>query len=191
MVGAVSPGTLWVRPAPKYIHLPTIYAQSIQAASSFRRNPSLPTPPYQQSMPNPVRWSRHSAPWGSRSPLCRRSATETSARQQNRNPALMTHIIQTLAQLRADLPITRTYTYFQTGTYAPVPLSTQHMMAELLRQENESFVALGGTGGAALFYQQAEAARRRLADLLSVSIQEVAWSYNTTTATRLAVQSIR
>src|SRR4051794_31492146 len=99
-------------------------------------------------------------------------------------------MIQTLAQLRADLPITRSYAYFQTGTYAPIPLSTQQMMADLLREENETLIALGGTGAAALFFQEAEAARQRLADLLRVSPQEVAWSYNTTTATRLAIQSI-
>lgn len=105
----------------------------------------------------------------------------------------MTQVAQamhTLAQLRADLPITRDYVYFQTGSYAPVPHSTQTMMAELLRAENESFLALGGKGGASLFYQKAEEARQTVADLLGVSAAEVAWSYNTTTATRLAVQSI-
>ncbi len=102
----------------------------------------------------------------------------------------MNSTIQTLEQLRADLPITRTYAYFQTGTYAPVPLSTQQMMGEMLQMENESLIALGGTGAASSFYQQAEAARQTVADLLGVSTQEVAWSYNTTTATRLAVQSL-
>jgi L-cysteine/cystine lyase len=102
----------------------------------------------------------------------------------------MTTTIHTLEELRADLPITRAYAYFQTGSYAPVPLSTQQVIAELLRVENESFIALGGKGAASSFHQQAEAARQSVADLLGVSAAEVAWSYNTTTATRLAVQSI-
>ena len=98
--------------------------------------------------------------------------------------------IRTLDQLRADLPITQKYAYFQTGSYAPVSLSTQAMMGELLRAENESFLAQGGKGGASLFYRQAEEARQTVANLLGVSLEEVAWNYNTTTATRLAVQSI-
>jgi L-cysteine/cystine lyase len=64
------------------------------------------------------------------------------------------------------------------------------MMAQLLHDENERFIALGGKGAASGFYQQAEAARQSLANLLGVTAGEVAWSYNTTTATRLAVQSI-
>jgi selenocysteine lyase/cysteine desulfurase len=103
----------------------------------------------------------------------------------------MKRAIQTLEQLRADLPVTRSCAYFQTGSYAPVPLSTQQIMGELLRAENESFIALGGKGAASSFYQQAEAARQTVANLLQVQADEVAWSYNTTTATRLAVQSIR
>src|SRR5688572_17067444 len=88
----------------------------------------------------------------------------------------MKSAIQTLEQLRADLPITRSMAYFQTGTYAPVPLSTQQAMAEWLQVENESLIGLGGTGAAADFNRQVEAARQDLAGLLNVNSNEVAWS---------------
>jgi selenocysteine lyase/cysteine desulfurase len=97
--------------------------------------------------------------------------------------------IHTLEQLRADLPITRSFAYLQSGSYAPVPLSTQQFMADMTRTENELFIGLGGKGASSTFYQQAEEARQTLANLLKVSATEVAWSYNTTTATRLAVRS--
>ena len=97
--------------------------------------------------------------------------------------------IHTLEQLRADLPITRSFAYLQSGSYAPVPLSTQQFMADMTRVENELFIGLGGKGASSSFYQQAEEARQTLANLLMVSATEVAWSYNTTTATRLAVRS--
>lgn len=97
--------------------------------------------------------------------------------------------IHTLTQLRADLPITRTFAYLQSGSYAPVPLSTQQFMADMLRAENDLFIGLGGKGASSTFYQQAEGARQIVANLLGVSTNEVAWSYNTTTATRLGVRS--
>jgi hypothetical protein len=67
-------------------------------------------------------------------------------RQENKNMPGTREAIHTLEQLRADFPITRSFAYFQTGSYAPVPLSTQRIMGELLRAENESFIALGGKG---------------------------------------------
>lgn len=97
---------------------------------------------------------------------------------------------QTLAELRADLPITRNFVYLQTGSYAPVPVSTQEYMASLQREESEHVLAAGGKGSTSDFHHQAERARQTLAALLGVTPAEFAWTYNTTTATRLAIRSI-
>ncbi|MCB0182639.1 MAG: aminotransferase class V-fold PLP-dependent enzyme [Caldilineaceae bacterium] len=97
--------------------------------------------------------------------------------------------IRTIAQLRADLPLTKTYAYFQTGTFAPVPESTQRMMAAALQEENAQIIAIRGKEAGLAFYQRAEAARQTLADLLGVAAADVAWAYNTTAATRMAVSS--
>lgn len=97
--------------------------------------------------------------------------------------------IRTMAQLRADLPLTQTYAYFQTGTFAPVPESTQRVMAEALRKENALIIAIRAKEPGLAFYQRAEAARQRLADLLGAAAEDVAWAYNTTAATRMAVSS--
>ncbi len=97
--------------------------------------------------------------------------------------------IQTLEQLRADLPITQRCAYFQTGSYAPLPTSTQRYMAEARAEENEVSLATGSKAGHSDFYQRVEAARQTLADLLGVTANEVAYSTNTTTGTRLAVRS--
>jgi len=98
--------------------------------------------------------------------------------------------IHTLAQLRADLPLTREVIYLQSGSYTPVPQATQAWMNETLRLENAVVLGLAGKGVAGDFYELTELARQTLAAFLSVSAQEVAWSQNTTTATRLAVQSL-
>jgi selenocysteine lyase/cysteine desulfurase len=97
--------------------------------------------------------------------------------------------ICTIAQLRADLPLTQTYAYFQTGTFAPVPESTQRLMAEALHEENALIIAIRGKAPGLNFYARAEAARQTLADLLGVATEDVAWAYNTTAATRMAVSS--
>ena len=97
--------------------------------------------------------------------------------------------ISTLAQLRADLPLTHTFAYFQTGTFAPVPNSTQRVMADALRKENEQIIAIRGKQPGIEFYQRAEAARQTLADLLGVAAEDVAWTSNTSLATRMAVSS--
>lgn len=98
--------------------------------------------------------------------------------------------IHTLAQLRDDLPLTREVIYLQSGSYTPVPQATQAWMNEMLHLENAVVLGLAGKGVAGDFYELAELARQTLADFLGVSAQEVAWSQNTTTATRLAVQSL-
>ena len=77
--------------------------------------------------------------------------------------------IRTIAQLRADLPLTKTYAYFQTGTFAPVPESTQRVMAAALQEENALVIAVRGKEAGLAFYQRAEAARQTLADLLGVA----------------------
>src|SRR5947209_5326448 len=99
-------------------------------------------------------------------------------------------MISTLAQLRDDIPLTRDFIYLQTGSYAPVPLSTQQFMADMVREENEFALGLGAAGRGAHFYQQATQARATLANLLGVLENEVAWAGNTTSATRLAVSSL-
>jgi L-cysteine/cystine lyase len=99
-------------------------------------------------------------------------------------------LIQTLEELRTDLPITQHYAYFQTGSYAPVPESTQRYMTEQWHEENRYVLGLGETPRGIHFAQRMENARQILADLLGVTTAEVAWSDNTTTATRLAVQSL-
>jgi cysteine desulfurase / selenocysteine lyase len=98
-------------------------------------------------------------------------------------------MIRTLAELRADLPILETFLYLQTGSYAPVPQATQRYMADLMADESARVLALGSKGTGSRYEQRAEGARETLARLLGVQPDEVAWSYNTTTATRLAVRS--
>lgn len=97
--------------------------------------------------------------------------------------------IHTIAQLRADLPVTEAYAYFQTGTFSPVPQSTQRLMAESLRQENELVIAIRAKEPGIDFYRRAEAARTALAHMLGIDVEDVAWTYNTSTATRMAVSS--
>lgn len=107
----------------------------------------------------------------------------------NKKGRRLSSSIHTLEQLRADLPLTQQAIYLQTGSYAPVPNATQNYMAALLREENEVVLAAGSKAGDATFTQRIECARQQLATFLGVTADEVAWSYNTTTATRLAVQS--
>lgn len=98
--------------------------------------------------------------------------------------------LHTLAQLRDDLPLTREVIYLQSGSYTPIPQVTQAWMHEMLQLENAVVLGLAGKGAAADFYELTELARQTLAEFLGVSRQEVAWSQNTTTATRLAIQSL-
>lgn len=98
--------------------------------------------------------------------------------------------IQTLAQLRADLPLTNHCIYLQTGTYAPLPTSTQAYLAKLLREENELWLAAGSKTASADQMQQIAGARQQLATFLGVDAEELAWCYNTTSATQLAIQSL-
>jgi selenocysteine lyase/cysteine desulfurase len=97
--------------------------------------------------------------------------------------------ISTIAQLRADIPLTRRFAYFQTATFGPVPQSTQRVMADALAAENELIIAIRAGEPGLEFYRQAEAARHTLAALLGVTAEDVAWTYNTSTATRMAVGS--
>jgi selenocysteine lyase/cysteine desulfurase len=97
--------------------------------------------------------------------------------------------ISTIAQLRADLPLARRFAYFQTATFGPVPQSTQRIMAEALRQENELMIAIRAREPGLEFYRRAEAARHTLAALLGVPAEDVAWTYNTSSANRMAVRS--
>lgn len=98
--------------------------------------------------------------------------------------------LHTLAELRADLPLTNDVIYLQSGSYTPIPQVTQTWMNEMLRLENAVVLGLAGQGAAGDFYALAEAARQTLATFLGVEAYEVAWTHNTTTATRLALQSL-
>ena len=117
---------------------------------------------------------------------CKKHWTRQRANEVN----FLSMLIQSVEDLRADLPITQKCVYLQTGSYAPVPKSTQRYMAEMLEEENEFSLTTGSKGEYSDFYVRAEAARQTLADLLCVSADEVAYSTNTTTATRLAVRSL-
>jgi selenocysteine lyase/cysteine desulfurase len=96
--------------------------------------------------------------------------------------------IRTIAQLRADIALTRDFAYFQTGSQGPVPDSTQRVMGAILKEENGA--ALGGTRRYAALGQRAERARQALAALLNVSADELTWTLNTSSAIRLAVLSL-
>lgn len=99
-------------------------------------------------------------------------------------------IVSTLDQLRADIPLTSEYIYLNSCTFGPVLQSVQQIVADALRQENEEVIAVRGKDAGVRFYEQAENARRQVAAFLGVSAADVAWVYNTTTASRLAIMSI-
>lgn len=96
--------------------------------------------------------------------------------------------IHTLAELRADIALTRDFAYFQTGSEGPVPDSTQRFMCQILKEENGP--ALGGRHAYSQLCQRAESARQALAALLNVSPDELAWTQNTSMANRLAAGSL-
>ena len=98
--------------------------------------------------------------------------------------------ICSLEDLRADIPLARRYIYLNSCTFGPVPRSVQDCMADALRAENEEIIAIRGKDAGVRFYDRAERARQALADLLGVSAGDVAWTYNTTTASRLAIMGV-
>ena len=95
--------------------------------------------------------------------------------------------ISTLAQLRADIPLTRECAYFQSGGRSPVPNSTRQSIAKALEEET-----LWGLipGTATTVHDKAERARELLAALLQVSADELAWTQNTSHSMRLATNSL-
>ncbi len=94
------------------------------------------------------------------------------------------------SQLRADIPLASQFNYLNSCTFGPVLRSVQRCMAEALREENEEIIAIRGKEAGVRFYERAEKARQSVADLLGVSAANVAWVYNTTTASRLAIMSV-
>ena len=96
--------------------------------------------------------------------------------------------IHSLAELRADIALTCSCAYFQTGSEGPVADSTQHVLVRALRDENHT--ALLGSGAYATLAEQAERARGELAALINVAPEEVAWLSNTSSAVRFAVASL-
>ncbi len=103
--------------------------------------------------------------------------------------------ISTLAQLRADIPLHasdhkgRPYIYLNTCTFGPVLRSIQRRMAAALRAENEEIIAIRAKEPGVRFYGRVEKARHTVAEMLGVPADDVAWLYNTTTASRLAIMS--
>ncbi|MDE0141530.1 MAG: aminotransferase class V-fold PLP-dependent enzyme [Caldilineaceae bacterium] len=95
-----------------------------------------------------------------------------------------------LSQLRADVPLTSKYIYLNSCTFGPVLRSVQRCMADALREENEEIIAARGKEAGVRFYERAEKARQSVAELLGVPVSDVAWVYNTTTASRLAIMSV-
>ncbi len=98
--------------------------------------------------------------------------------------------ISSLDDLRADIPLTRNYIYLNSCTFGPVPRSVQECMADALRAENEEIIAIRGKEAGVRFYERAERARHTLAELLGVAAGDLAWTFNTTTASRLALMSL-
>ena len=95
-----------------------------------------------------------------------------------------------LSQLRADVPLASEYIYLNSCTFGPVLQSVQRCMGNALREENENIIAIRGKEPGVRFYERAEKTRDLVASLLGVSPADVAWVYNTTTASRLAIMSI-
>ena len=93
-------------------------------------------------------------------------------------------------RLRDDIPLASRYVYLNSCTFGPVLRSVQRCMADALREENEEIIAVRGKEAGVRFYERAEKARQSAAELLGVSAADVAWVYNTTTASRLAILSV-
>lgn len=98
--------------------------------------------------------------------------------------------ICTLEQLRADIPLTRNYIYLNSCTFGPALRSVQERMAEALRVENEEVIAVRGKEAGVRYYAAAERARLSAAELLGAPAEDLAWTTNTTSASRLAIMSI-
>ncbi len=96
--------------------------------------------------------------------------------------------ICSLADLRADIALTRACAYFQTGSAGPVTDSTQRVMVQALQEEN--YAALLGPSAYVALVNKAERARQSLAALLGAVPEEVAWLSNTSSAVRSAVASL-
>lgn len=92
--------------------------------------------------------------------------------------------------LRAELPVTQRFAYFQTGSYAPVPLSTQRLMADLMATENVEVIARGSKGVGSAYEAETDHARQAFSSALGVPPESFAWTENTTRAIRLAALSI-
>lgn len=97
--------------------------------------------------------------------------------------------LSTLTQLRADIPLTRDFIYLNSCTFGPVLQSVQRCMAAALSEENEAIIAIRGSERGVNYYRRAEDARKRVANMMNVAAEDVAWVYNTTTAIRLAIMS--
>lgn len=98
--------------------------------------------------------------------------------------------ICSLSRLRADIPLARDYIYLNSCTFGPVLQSVQRCMGDALRVENEEIIAIRGKEKGIRFYERAEKARGTVAALLGVAAADVAWVFNTTTASRLAIMSL-
>lgn len=93
-----------------------------------------------------------------------------------------------VAELRADIAMTRSAAYFQTGSEGPIADSTQAVLFDALRREGHT--ALFGPRAYDVLIAGAERGRASLARLLNVSPDELAWLSNTSNAVRYAVSSL-
>ncbi len=98
--------------------------------------------------------------------------------------------ISSLDDLRADIPLTRNYIYLNCCTFGPALESVQRCMAEALQVENEEIIAARGKEAGVHYYARAEQARETVAEMLGAAAEDVAWTTNTTSASRLAMMSV-
>ncbi len=98
--------------------------------------------------------------------------------------------ISSLDDLRADIPLTRNYIYLNCCTFGPALESVRRCMADALQLENEEVIAVRGKEAGVRFYARAEQARETVAEMLGAPAEDVAWTTNTTSASRLAMMSV-
>lgn len=95
----------------------------------------------------------------------------------------------TLADLRAELPLTKTTAYLQTGTYGLTPDSVTHLVFEMLQ-----FMNYNGTSAPSTLqklHEQETMAKEKLARFLNADSSELAWMPNTSQAMHKVLHGMR
>ncbi|MEM7114102.1 MAG: aminotransferase class V-fold PLP-dependent enzyme [Chloroflexota bacterium] len=101
----------------------------------------------------------------------------------------MTNQTMPLATLRAELPLTKTTAYFQTGTYGLTPDSVTQLVYETLQFMNHSGTSSPDT--LRKLHEQEAMAKDKLARFLNVSVPELAWMPNTSQAMHKVLHAMR